>query len=357
MKNAPKKQNSDSMLAIREETVDQVLKKIQIFQNDGELALPENYSAPNALKSAWLTLLETVDKNKNPVLAVCTRASIANCMLNMAIQGLNPAKKQCYFVAYGKTLTMMPSYQGNKAVALRVDADLKDIIAEVVYAKDDFIYEIKMGLRIIVDHRQKIENINPQEIVAAYALAITHEDIIKRTELMSFDEIKQSWAQSKMSPITDKGHLKTGTTHAKFTAEMCKRTVINRLCKNIIGGSDDRNLVKKAAQMVEDETAKAIAQAETDQYANKGDVIDVNHHNVDEPKEEPKEEPKKKEPQKKEPQKKEPQKEAPQDDEPENYEDLIDDQAELTDDEKEKIRLAEIAEAEAERKTTGKPPF
>jgi recombination protein RecT len=38
------------------------------------------------------------------VLQACTRDSIANALLDMAVQGLNPAKKQGYFIAYGKQL-------------------------------------------------------------------------------------------------------------------------------------------------------------------------------------------------------------------------------------------------------------
>ncbi len=263
------------LLAVREETADLILKKVQVFENDGELALPENYSAPNALKSAWLMLQDVVDKNKKPALEVCTKASIANAMLNMVIQGLNPVKKQCYFIVYGQNLTLSPSYLGNKAVALRLDTDLKDIYAEVVYEGDVVKYSITLGQRSLISHEQEIGNINGANIIGAYAMAVTHDDVAKRTELMSMDEIKQAWMQSRMNPLTDKGHIKAGSTHAKFTAEMAKKTVTNRLCKHIIGASDDRNLVAKASKMTDDDAAKAQAQAQADEHGNTGDVIDI----------------------------------------------------------------------------------
>jgi len=55
------------------------------FTEDKELLLPDDYSIENALKSAWLILQETVDKDKKPVLEVCSRASIANGLLDMAV--------------------------------------------------------------------------------------------------------------------------------------------------------------------------------------------------------------------------------------------------------------------------------
>jgi recombination protein RecT len=59
--------------------------------------MPANYSYSNALKSAYLILSETVDREKKPVLQRCSQASIINTLLDMTIQGLSSAKKQCYF--------------------------------------------------------------------------------------------------------------------------------------------------------------------------------------------------------------------------------------------------------------------
>jgi len=96
---------------------DFVLSKIQKLQSNGEIYFPNNYSPENALKSAWLKLQETKDKNDKPVLQSCTQISIANALLNMVVQGLNPMKNQCYFIPYGNQLTLMRSYFGSIAVA------------------------------------------------------------------------------------------------------------------------------------------------------------------------------------------------------------------------------------------------
>lgn len=237
--------------------------------------LPQNYSAPNALKSAWLILQGVVDKNKNPALEVCTKASIANSMLNMVIQGLNPAKKQCYFIVYGKTLTLMPSYLGNKAVCLRVDTTLLDIYAECVYEGDTLEYSILMGQRVIKEHSQSLANVDNAKIIGAYAIAVDKDNKPRRTELMTMAQLKTAWNQSPTKPITEKGHIKAGSTHAVFTDEMAKKTVTNRLTKHIIGSSDDDNLVIRAYKATDDEAVQAEAQEEVEELAGTGEVIDI----------------------------------------------------------------------------------
>ena len=97
-----------------------VLERIKELQSTRALTLPKDYSPENALKSAYIILQETVDKDKKPVLSVCTTASIASCLLDMVVQGLSPLKKQCYFIAYGSKLTLSRSYFGSIAIAKRV---------------------------------------------------------------------------------------------------------------------------------------------------------------------------------------------------------------------------------------------
>ena len=256
------------------EIIDSVMTKVKAFQTRGELDLPPNYSAPNALKAAWLILQETVDKNKMPALKVCTTASIANALLSMVVQGLNPMKKQAYFIVRGKQLCLDRSYFGTKAICLRVDKTIDDIYAECVYAGDELEYRIDRGQRVIEKHVQKFENIDDDKIIGAYAVAIRKDGSVKRSELMTMDQIKQSWRQSSMHPIDDKGKIKAGMTHDKFTGEMAKKTVTSRLAKHIINTSSDSDLVVKMVKQTDFETAKDFADAEVDEYANR-EVIDI----------------------------------------------------------------------------------
>ena len=69
-----------SAIAKYENVSEQVLNKIEKFQADGGLTLPANYSVENHMKSAWLILQSTTDKNGAPALQVCTKDSIANAL-------------------------------------------------------------------------------------------------------------------------------------------------------------------------------------------------------------------------------------------------------------------------------------
>src|SRR5574340_665040 len=120
---------------------EQVLSKITAFQETGSINIPKDYSPANALRAAYLILLETKNIDKKPVLQECTKDSIANALLKMIVQGLNPVKRQCSFIAYGKTLICQREYQGTIAIAKR-DAGVTNVVGNVVYAGDEFAYEI-----------------------------------------------------------------------------------------------------------------------------------------------------------------------------------------------------------------------
>lgn len=264
----------NTAVAVKKETVDVVLSRVQAFKSSGELVFPPNYSPENALKSAWLIIQETTDMNKRPALEVCTKESIANALLSMTIQALNPQKNQCYFIVYGKQLQMQRSYFGSIAVAKSVsNGKVVDIIPEVIYEGDVFEYTKKRGKNIVTKHEQSFDNIDKEHIRGAYA-TIIYSDDTEESVLMTMDQIKQAWKQSKMNPIDDKGNVKATSTHAKFTEEMAKKTVVNRACKMIINSSDDSNLLLDTIRKTEDAAIEYEAQVTIAENANQT-VIDV----------------------------------------------------------------------------------
>lgn len=263
--------NNNKLALIQKDTVDIVAKKVREFQERGELNFPANYSPENAMKAAWLTIQETYDRNKKPAIEVCTRNSIANALLKMVIQGLNPAKNQCYFIVYGNQLILQRSYFGSMHIAKTVASEIDDIISDVVYKGDKFTFRKERGRTVITNHEQSLENMKKDEIIAAYC-AVFRKDGTEATTIMTIDEIKQSWKQSILNPVDEKGNIKANTTHGKFTAEMCKRTVINKACKAIINSSDDSNLIIQAYKETEAELAEALAREEIEENANKTEI-------------------------------------------------------------------------------------
>ena len=240
----------------------------------------QNYSLSNALKSAYLILQETVDRNKKPALEVCTPGSIHNALLNMACQGLNPAKNQCYFVVYGTQLQCIRSYMGAQMTAKIVNPSIKDIRAQVVHEGDTVEVDVVNGQNVIKKHTPKSMFASKADIVGAYALAVGHDEKIIDIDIMSMDDIKSSWKQSKVNPVAESGAVNQGSTHGKFTAEMAKRTVINRLCKRIINTSDDTELLNSVIATDDEIKAADVVQLEINEKANRkvldyDDVVEI----------------------------------------------------------------------------------
>lgn len=217
-------------IAVAKNISEAVLAKVQMMQETGGLVLPEDYHAGNALNAAYLKFKQLEDKNHKPAEQVCTKESVALALMDMVIQGLSPAKNQCYFVVHGSQLTLMRSYMGTVAAAKRFGG-VKSVHAQVVYKNDRFEFEIdpSTGTKKVTVHEQSLESIEEGTIRAAYAVVITKNDVYY--EIMTMDEIRKAWAQ---------GAAKGGSpAHKNFPQEMAKKTVINRACKIFVNTSTD----------------------------------------------------------------------------------------------------------------------
>ncbi|AJS59883.1 recombinase RecT [Paenibacillus sp. IHBB 10380] len=258
--------NANQLAMVKRDTVDIVADKVRQFQERGEIHFPANYSPENAMKSAWLILQNTQDKNYKPVLETCTRDSIANALLDMVVQGLNPSKKQGYFIAYGKSLAFQRSYFGTMTVTKDVTS-AEDIDTQIIYEDDQFEFEIVRGRKRVTLHKSDFKNIDDEKIAGAYC-TIYWPDDREYTEIMTIKEIRQSWKKSKQNPD------KEGSTHNEFPGEMAKRTVINRTCKAYMNTSNDSSLIMKHFNRQDEFIAEAEVEAEIADNAN-GDIIDV----------------------------------------------------------------------------------
>ena len=249
------------------EITDSVLQKVNSLQSVGELKIPNDYSPENALKSAYLILIEQKDRDNKFVLESCSKESIANTLFDMVIQGLSPMKKQCYFIPYAGKLTLSKSYAGTMAIAKRV-AKIESITANVIYKKDEFVYQTDpvSGYKKLVSHQQRLENIDINEIVGAYAV-IKFMDQTSFIEPMTMKQIQTSWMQGPT-----KG---TSPAHKNFPDEMCKKTAINRACKMIINSSSDSDMYNEfdspespdlAKEKRDEKTASKTEAAETIEF-------------------------------------------------------------------------------------------
>ncbi|EPS56402.1 TPA: recombinase RecT [Clostridium botulinum] len=230
--------NTTAITLAKEEALNQVAAKISELKKNNEIVFPKNYSVANAVNSAWLMLQDVQDKSKKPALEVCTKNSIIGSLYDMCLQGLTPAKKQCYFVVYGNQLQLMRSYMGTVAVTKRLKG-IKDIKAYCIYEGDEFEqkYDVDTATLKITKFNPEFENIDISKIKGAFAVVLGDNGPI-HTEVMNINQIRNAWNQ---------GYAKGGSgAHKNFTDEMAKKTVINRACKMFANTSDDSDLLIEA---------------------------------------------------------------------------------------------------------------
>lgn len=169
---------SKAIAAMKDELANSVLRRIEELQANGGLVVPKDYAVTNQMNLAWLRISEMLweDSNKvqHPVLEVVTKASVANSLLDMVLQGMDIQKKQGYFIpiknkASGQLeLTFWRSYFGDEKLARA--QGMKKVRSVVVYEGDEFEYMYtEDGETKVTKHVPSLSRIDKDKIVAAYA--------------------------------------------------------------------------------------------------------------------------------------------------------------------------------------------
>lgn len=213
--------------------VTKVADKIAEMKQQGQINLPDNYSAVNALQAAYFTLTAVDFGSKQALIDKVTPESVAFALQDMAIQGLSVAKKQGYFVPYGDKLQFIRSYHGTQAVLKRLHG-VKDIWANVIWKGEEFEVEYnERGQLAFKGHKVnwKAATGKKEDIEGAYCI-IEREDGTQFLTVMTMDEILTAWSTAKTQNVQN-----------KYPQEMAKRTVINRASKAFINTSDDSDLL------------------------------------------------------------------------------------------------------------------
>lgn len=222
-------QNQTALKRMQEETTQQILDRVNGWQETGELILPKDYKVGNAIKLAWLYLQTVEDRSHRKAIDVCTKDSICNALLDMVLHGEYP-KKHCYFIVYGDRLEWNERYLGKYMRAKR-DTEIEAVYPQVVYQGDEFVYTIdELGQYQLVKHVPNLDNLDITKIKAAYAIVV-NKDKTRHMEIMTLDQIKKSWMQGAA-----KG---TSGAHTNFTDQMCKKTVMARACKIALDSQAD----------------------------------------------------------------------------------------------------------------------
>lgn len=268
--------------------VTKVAEKIQEMVQLGQISMPENYAAANALQAAYFTLTAVDFGKSKTLLEQATPESVAFALQDMAIQGLSVAKKQGYFIVYGDKLQFQRSYHGTQAVLRRMNG-IKDVWANVIWKGEEFEVEYnERGQLAFKGHKADWQAATgkKEDIIGAYCI-IERTDGIQYLTVMTMSEILTAWSTSKNKSVQD-----------KYPQEMAKRTVINRASKSFINTSDDSDLlvesINRTMENEYDNRPKDMGdieevKQEIEHNANSGAVVDfdeteeVVHEDVQEP--------------------------------------------------------------------------
>lgn len=238
--------NTQASKALATKTLEQsLIARLSTLAKDGQIRISKSYSVENALKSAFLQLAQLKDKQGRSALETCTPTSISQAMLDMAIQGLNPSKGQCYFIPTAGKLSLFRSYLGTVKVVKDMNPNIRSINADVIHKGDTYaIVHTDDGLVEITDHKTASLETLDAPIIGAYAKVCDKEGRLIASGIMTRKEIEAAWDQS-----TNKGwRTNAGDVHNRFPQEMAKKTVLGRVCKLLIGSSDDTSLLAEAYQ-------------------------------------------------------------------------------------------------------------
>lgn len=250
-----------------------VLDNIMGKWNNGEIQFPQNYAVQNAVTSAALILNDTKDKNGKSILETCTKASIASSILDMVVQGLNPARNQCYFIPYGNQLTMQRSYLGTIAITKRIPG-VKDVKGYALYKNDTLKLKLDFttGGQTIEEYTPATEH-KEADLIGAFAIIVGDKGIL-HVEKMDMDQIKKAWNQGQM-----KGN---SPAHKNFPDQMAIKTVINRACKMYADTADDTGFVAQALKRNTDSQVEADIEANANQeLIGAPEVEEAEYMNVD----------------------------------------------------------------------------
>lgn len=179
-------------------------------------ALPKDFNQTRFMQNCMTVLQDTKGIEKvQPI-------TIARTMLKAAFLGLDFYMKECYAIPYGNSLQFQTDYKGEVKLAKKYSVNpIKDIYAKLVRVGDDFLEEIRDGQQYI---SFKPQPFNDGEIIGAFAVCFYNDGsmIYETMSKKEIDHIRDNFSK-----------MPKGPTWTKSYGEMCKKTVLRRLCKNI----------------------------------------------------------------------------------------------------------------------------
>jgi recombination protein RecT len=180
-------------------------------------ALPSDFN-----KQRFIQNCMTVMQDGQADFSKCEPNTVVRTLLKGAFLGLDFFSGECYAIPYGDKCQFQTDYKGEIKLAKKYSSNpIKDIYAKVVREGDEFEEYIENGIQTI---NFKPKTFNDGDIIGAFAVCL-YKDGSMIYDTMSKADIEQ----------TRKAFSKAANSKAWTNSygEMCKKTVLRRLCKLI----------------------------------------------------------------------------------------------------------------------------
>ena len=181
-----------------------------------ESALPKDFNRERFVQNCLAVMNET------PQLAKINPNAVIQGLCKGAYLGLDFMNRECYLIPYGTSVQFQTDYKGEVKFTKKYSVrKIKDIYAKVVRRGDEFTEEIKDG-QPSIDFKPL--PFNGDEIIGAFAIVL-YQDGGMAYEAMSVADINS--VRNNYSKASQSKAWKNSFD------EMCKKTVLRRLCKHI----------------------------------------------------------------------------------------------------------------------------
>lgn len=180
-------------------------------------ALPKEFN-----KQRFVQNCMTVLQDGQNDFSKCDPKSVVRTLLKGAFLGLDFFNGECYAIAYGGNVSFQTDYKGEIKLCKKYSSNpIKDIYAKVVREGD--VFE-----EVIVNGNQSI-NFNPKpfndgEIIGAFAICLYKDGS------MIYDTMSKAEIEHTRKTFSKQA---SGKAWTNSYGEMCKKTVLRRLCKLI----------------------------------------------------------------------------------------------------------------------------
>ena len=180
-------------------------------------ALPKEFN-----KQRFMQNCMTVLQDGQADFSKCEASTVVRTLLKGAFLGLDFFNGECYAIPYGGSCQFQTDYKGEIKLCKRYSSNpIKDIYAKVVREGDEFVENIENGNQTV---SFKPQAFNDGQIIGAFAVCL-YKDGSMIYDTMSKSEIehtRQTFSKAANSKAWKDSY-----------GEMCKKTVLRRLCKLI----------------------------------------------------------------------------------------------------------------------------